>query len=176
METKAGKARPTLSSCSSPEAVVVGKGLGEGGCQSEPPLSLPAKVRSVLPAPQGVEGVQHRGLGQPLALVWSEGASGLQGAAGWAGRGGGLGECPMGMKTRRQVEGTVWRPDWPCVSRSGHDWVAGQDGLRPGEESSRHWWEAPWGRGGRRSPKGMFQKESEASVSSHRVKSLLTNT
>ena len=89
METKAGKARPTLSSCSSPEAVVVGKGLGEGGCQSEPPLSLPAKVRSVLPAPQGVEGVQHRGLGQPLALVWSEGASGLQGAAGWAGRGGG---------------------------------------------------------------------------------------
>ena len=92
------------------------------------------------------------------------------------GAGGGLGECPMGMKTRRQVEGTVWRPDWPCVSRSGHDWVAGQDGLRPGEESSRHWWEAPWGRGGRRSPKGMFQKESEASVSSHRVKSLLTNT
>lgn len=42
----------------------------------------------------------------------------------------------MGIKTRGQMEGTVWRPEWPCASRGGCDRAMGQGGLGPEVQES----------------------------------------
>lgn len=91
------------------------------------------------PFQPGFGAERHRARVKVSFFLWSDQKVPL----GWrAGGGVGVrsgGKCLMGIKTRGQMEGTAWRPEWPRVSRSGCDRAVGQGGLRPeGQESNPH--------------------------------------
>lgn len=100
----------------------------------------PSEPRRAIPSSQGLDPAPSspgsRGGIEPRSR--SASSSGPIRKCLWAGEWGLGGECPMGIKTRGQMEGTVQRPEWLCASRGGCDRAVGQDGLRERQESNPH--------------------------------------
>lgn len=129
-----------------------------------------------VPAPSSPRSRRERNCpGQPLPPVWPDGAAGLQGT-------GGAEQVYYGNRDEGAVEEIVWRTpghEHPGVGMTG----LGQDETRGQVLHQPRWRESPRGTeegrgagegGPRMNLGGTFQKELEVSVSSHRVKSLLT--